>query len=317
MEPKTILDTVLTRRALLVTGKGGVGKTIVSAALGRVAASRGRRTLIAEISSDASVPSRVAEAFGRHLTGDEPTQVDRDLFVTLLTPSAGHRRFLEDVLPMKVLANAAMRSGAIRRFFAAAPAFGEMGVLYRLLDFARKRRPDGKFEYESVIVDLPATGHALALAQVPSTILRVIPNGPIGDAVREGVALLGNKEQTAALVVTLLEPLPVTESLELVEGIRKHDVPFAGVIANRVVKERFSAEELEALRGALEGKRPVLGSRLLGQAERSRALLESLARSFPHPMVLLDELAERGPRLVEAAALSLAAAEWRAASEGA
>ncbi|MFL5320435.1 MAG: ArsA-related P-loop ATPase [Myxococcaceae bacterium] len=311
MEPLTLLDTVLTKRALLVTGKGGVGKTTVAAALARMAAKAGRRTLIAEISSDESVPSRVAEVFGRHVTGEDPVQLDRNLHVTLLTPTAGHRRFLEDVLPMKVLANAAMRSGAIRRFFAAAPAFGEMGVLYRLLDFARRRRGDGAYEYETVVVDLPATGHALALAQVPGMILRVIPAGPIGNAVREGVLLLGDKERTAALVVTLLEPLPLQESLELVQGILKYDVPFAGMLANRVVPHSFSEGEHDALTAALSGAPPMMGARLFQQASRARGLMARLGAELPHPLVMLPELAERDRALVEAAALTLASAEWR------
>ena len=60
---------------------------------------------------------------------------------------------------MKILADAAMRSNAIRRFLAAAPTFPEMGVLYRLLDLVRAKRRDGSVEHETIIVDLPATGH--------------------------------------------------------------------------------------------------------------------------------------------------------------
>ena len=83
----------------------------------------------------------------------------------------------------------------------------------------RAKRRDGSDEHELIIVDLPATGHALALAQIPASLLRVIPTGPIANAVREGLDLLTDPARTGAIVVTLPETLPVSEALELVQGI--------------------------------------------------------------------------------------------------
>lgn len=310
----TFAEQVLQRRCILVTGKGGVGKTISAIAIAKLAAEKGRRVLVAEVVSNEDVPSRIAEVFGRDIRGQEPVDLAPNLKLALLSPTAGHRRFLEDVLQVRMLASAALKSGAIRRFLSAAPAFGEMGVLYRLLDFARKRRDGGGYEHELLVVDLPATGHALALAQVPEMIVKVIPGGPIGAAVKEGLLLLGDHDKTAAVVVTLLEPLPLTESLDLIAGIRKHRIPFAGIIANRVVRGGFSDEEHEALTRALLSSEPMLGSRLFGHAERTRTLLSTLPARLPHPVVLLDELPERGEALVNAAAKALLTAPWEGAS---
>lgn len=309
----TFSESVLARRCILVTGKGGVGKTISAVSIAKLAANQGRRVLVAEVVSDENTPSRIAEVFGRDVRGQEPVDLAPNLKLALLSPTAGHRRFLEDVLQVRMLASAALKSGAIRRFLSAAPAFGEMGVLYRLLDFARKRRDGGGYEHELMVVDLPATGHALALAQVPEMIVKVIPGGPIGNAVKEGLLLLGDKEKTAAVVVTLLEPLPLTESLDLIAGIQKHRIPFAGIIANRVVRGGFSEEEHQALTRALSATPLMLGSRLLGHAERTRTLLKTLSSRVPHPAVLLDELPERGEALVNAAAHALSTAQWEKA----
>ncbi|MBM4378691.1 MAG: arsenic transporter, partial [Deltaproteobacteria bacterium] len=95
----------------MVTGKGGTGKTLVSAALARLGAKLGRRVFCAEISSDPDASSRVAEAFGVKLSGEAPREVAPGLRVGMVTPTMGHRRFLEDVLPVRLLADAAMRSG--------------------------------------------------------------------------------------------------------------------------------------------------------------------------------------------------------------
>ena len=129
---------------------------------------------------------------------------------------------------MKVIADSAMRSNVIRKFLAAAPTFPEMGVLYRLLDLSRKTLKTGGFAHETIIVDLPATGHALALAQIPQSLLTVIPTGPIADAVREGLKLLLDPKQTGAVVVTLPEALPISESIELLAGIHKPKFRFRG-----------------------------------------------------------------------------------------
>src|SRR5205085_873127 len=126
--------------------------------------------------------SPLADALGLEKLTEEAVMVTDNLRAAALAPALGHQRFLRDVLPMKILADAAMRSAAIRRFLAAAPTFPEMGVLYRLLDLVRAKRRDGSVEHETIIVDLPATGHALALAQIPQSLLRVIPTGPIANA---------------------------------------------------------------------------------------------------------------------------------------
>ncbi|MEN9797989.1 MAG: hypothetical protein RL653_1685 [Pseudomonadota bacterium] len=312
----TVESLVRTRQMVLVTGKGGTGKTLVSAALARLGARLGRRAFCAEISSDPEATSRVADAFGVKLTGEVPREVAPNLRVGLVTPSMGHRRFLEDVLPVRLLADAAMRSGALKRFLAAAPAFAEMGVLYGLMELANRRGPDGRRENELLVVDLPATGHALALAQVPDALFKLVPTGPVGEAVKEGLLLLRDPARTASVVVTLLEPLPVSESLELVQGVLKHGIPVNGIIANRVVLGGLNAEQLRAGRAALDGLPPLLGARLFGQLERSRQMLDRLGREFTQPLALLEELPDRGAALVESAAGLLGKASFRTPAAG-
>ena len=104
-------------RAVLVTGKGGVGKTTVTASLARYAASQGKRVLCAEMVGDPAASSALADALGVEHLDVEPVSIAPNLKAVLLAPHLGHTRFLRDVLPMKLLADAAMRSAAIRRSF--------------------------------------------------------------------------------------------------------------------------------------------------------------------------------------------------------
>lgn len=284
---------------MLVTGKGGVGKTTVAASLARFAAAQGKRVLCAEMVGDPGATSALADALGVEKLDVEPVAVAPNLQAVLLAPHLGHTRFLRDVLPMKLLADAAMRSAAIRRFLAAAPTFPEMGVLYRLLDLVRLKRRDGSDEHEMIIVDLPATGHALALAQIPASLLRVIPTGPIAAAVREGLDLLTDRERTGALVVTLPETLPVSEALELVKGIEEHHIPLAQVFVNRVPFDPFSDEEREAVRALIAGRGPTLGERTMERIDRARVSLARLQREVRVPITALQDVWLDGPRLAE------------------
>lgn len=284
---------------MLVTGKGGVGKTTVAASLARFAAAQGKRVLCAEMVGDPGATSALADALGVEHLDIEPVTVAPNLKAVLLAPHLGHTRFLRDVLPMKLLADAAMRSAAIRRFLAAAPTFPEMGVLYRLLDLVRMKRRDGSDEHEMIIVDLPATGHALALAQIPASLLRVIPTGPIAAAVKEGLDLLMDRERTGALVVTLPETLPVSEALELIKGIQLHDIPLAQVFVNRVPFDPFTDQEREAVRAMLAGRGPTLGERTMERIDRARVSLARLQREVKVPITALQDVWLDGPRLAE------------------
>ncbi|MBX3189751.1 MAG: arsenic transporter [Labilithrix sp.] len=303
------MKRLLPLRAVLVTGKGGVGKTTVAASLARYAAAQGKRVLCAEMVGDAETASALADALGVPRLDVEPVDVGPNLKAVLLAPTLGHQRFLRDVLPMRLLADAAMRSAAIRRFLAAAPTFPEMGVLYRLLDLVRAKQRDGSDLHEMIIVDLPATGHALALAQIPQSLLRVIPTGPIASAVKEGLALLMDPEKTGALVVTLPETLPVSEALELARGIEQHEIPLAQVFVNRVPFDPFSDEEREVVRAVLADRPPTLGGRTLERIDRARVALARLEREVKVPIATLQDVWLEGPRLAEEMASLMAVGE--------
>jgi anion-transporting ArsA/GET3 family ATPase len=250
--------------------------------------------------------SALADALGVSRISEEPEEISPNLRIASLVPTRGHQRFLRDVLPMKLIADAAMRTGAIRRFLAAAPTFPEMGVLYRLLDLVRAKRKDGSFEHEMIIVDLPATGHALALAQIPASLLRVIPTGPIAAAVREGLELLMDPARTGAVVVTLPETLPVSEAIELVQGIAEHRIPLAHVFVNRVPFDPFSDEEKAFVRGVLDARPPMLGERTLERIDRARVALDRISAAVSVPVGTLQDVWLDGPRLAEEMASLLA-----------
>ena len=264
------------RELVLVTGKGGVGKTTVCAALARAANQAGRSVLVAEVTSEVGHQSQLLRLFGRPVVrSEEPVELAESLFGVRVTPSTGHRLFLRAALRVGPLVDAAMRSAALRRFLLAAPAFPEIGTLYHLVTLLRQK------VYDHVIVDLPATGHALGLVSLPQTILKVIPgSGLIGTAIQEGLEVMTDPGRTGTVIVTLPETLPVTEAYELSGGLARLRVPVSAMVLNQVPENPFQDGERAALRHHLAGRnddRPLLGGREFLRLERA---LEARTRFY-------------------------------------
>jgi arsenite-transporting ATPase len=312
------LEKLLQRRVLLVTGKGGVGKTTIAASLGRAAAAAGKRVLVAEISyesprdaeeASATITSPLAGAFGLGTFADEPRLIepesrrpasggsaDGSLYGARLSPLAGHLAFLRDTLPVRLLADAAMKSAAVRRFFHAAPTLAELGIVYRLLGLVKDK-------WDVIVCDLPATGHALALAQVPQTLADVLRAGPIHAAAQEGLALFRDPQRTTSVLVTLPEPLPVSEAVELHEGLHKLSVDCSLVVLNRVPPNPFTAEERASVERIVPDRMKMLGARRIPRIDRASAAHQRLERELHLPVRILQEMdADVIPRIARALA---------------
>lgn len=302
------LDTLrelLEVRLAVVTGKGGVGKTTIAASLARLAAAAGKRVLLAEVGVEPSAPSPVRELLTGAPQGatTEPAPLLPGIDAVLLTPDAGHRAFLRDVLPLGFLADRALKTEVLRRFLGAAPAFAELGVLYRGLQLLRTGR------WDLLVLDAPATGHVLAFASLPEVVLRIVPGGPIGRAVKEGLALLNDPKRTRVLVTTLPESLPVREALELMKGLERSRVAVHGVVANLVPEDPFDPYEHDALKHVLQpggDEAAVLGGRSLGRLRRAREALDRLRESAGRALFTVREQPSvRGPGLVDKVASEL------------
>lgn len=279
-----VVAPIWDRRLILVTGKGGVGKTSLTAALARAAHARGARVLVGEVTPTVHSPSPLFALFSKpRFNGEHPTELEPRLMGVRLSPSGGHKLFLRAALKVKLLVEGAMRSAALQRFLAAAPTFPEIGVLYQLVSVLRE------VEFDHFILDLPATGHALGLAALPKVVNRIVPSGLIGDAIREGNERLADPEYTRAVVVTLPEAMPVAETGELIAGLRKHDVSVGAAILNRMPPDPFVGDERVKLRAFLDTQRPALrGSKELKRLERAVAAREAFYATMPTDLIRFE-----------------------------
>ena len=234
-------------RVILLTGKGGVGKTTLTRALGSALAQRGRRVLVTEPAYSDSDELPLARLLNLPENPNGTCQVAPNLRYTALRARVGHETFLRTVIPSPRLIRAALKSKAVARFLIAAPSLHEMGLFYHLLTLLNQVDAEGKRDFDTIIVDMPATGHALALTQLPEILLRLIPSGPIAKALKEGQSILNDPNQGAAWIVTLPQQLPVTESIELIDGLKQSQMHCAGVLLNMLPREHFDDDEAQQL----------------------------------------------------------------------
>jgi len=195
-----ILD-LLASRIVFVTGKGGTGKTTLSVALARLAASRGRRVVLAEV--DNHRPS-IPEYFGVP-TGWEPVQVAANLAITNITWLEALADWLGTVVPATRIVKMILSNRMVRLFLDVTPGSREIVILARVLALART--------HDLVVVDLPASGHAISLFLVPYRALLVFLTGPIRKIATEIVETL-RSAGTQVVLVALPEEMVVNETVQ-------------------------------------------------------------------------------------------------------
>ncbi len=290
---------MLKDRIILITGKGGVGRTVICAALSKVLSEKAD-VLLCDMGAPEGGHSPLARIFGRDNFTAGPQKIAPGLLACHLTPAVGHEAFLRKSIPGGALLGAALKSSALQTFMQTAPSFAEMGWFYHLLMLIKERAPgSNEPRYRHIIVDLPATGHALALTGLPTLLKRMIKRGPVASALLEGESYLNSDYFCHSYVVTLPEELPVSESLELVGGLKATNVPVGGIIMNRLVESTLSAKELAALDEKLAKTPEILGRyelTRLRQSGRSRARLTAECPELP--LIIIHDFATDGPLLV-------------------
>lgn len=222
----------------IISGKGGVGKSVVAAALAEQHAQAGRRTLL--VSQDQL--GKAHPIYGG-TAGYEPTGVRTNLDISSLDAHAALTEYVKRKMTFSFAYLPILENPAVVKFLDALPLFNELLVLGKLYDLVDKHSP-----YESVVFDAPATGHCKILLNMPAVALDTLIAGPIYDNARKIHKLLTNPERVELLVVTLPEETPMREARELVEFAREKGAMACNqLIVNRYRAPRFSATERRQL----------------------------------------------------------------------
>ncbi len=245
------MQTVLDRKLLVITGKGGVGKTTMAAAVGLLAAQSARRTIVVEVGEESRLPS----LFG--IAAPQPgveTKLAERLWSISIDPDRALLEWLQ-ALGGRVSGRVLASSGTFQYFAAAAPGAKELVTMVKIWQLTRGgSRGRGSGGYDLVVLDAPATGHALGMLSSPQTFGAIARVGPIAGQTRQLQELLQTPAHTAYLAVALATEMAVTEVLEIQEGLQlRLGRDLAAVVVNALLPRRFTPEELRRIESLSEG----------------------------------------------------------------
>lgn len=233
----------LDRRLLFVTGKGGTGKSTIAAAVGLLAAQRGKRTLACELDAKGDLSS----LFETSPVGFAPRQVFPGLWAMAMHTDAS----LDEYLRLQLRVPGVSRIGPLAKAFdfvaTAAPGVREILTVGKLAYEVREQH------YDLVVADATASGHVVGQLTAPQAINSLVRVGAIRNQTDWVLDILGDHHRTGVVVVTTPEEMPVRETIELLHRIHAETtVDVAAVVVNRVLPELFSRadeEVFERLRG--------------------------------------------------------------------
>ncbi len=221
--------SLLDKRIIIVTGKGGTGKTTVSAALGLWAARSGKRTLICETHGTA----RICQLFGRTSEGYTPVQVHPGLHVMSITSGEAIEDYVVQQIKVRKLYKLVFRNRVMGPFMDAVPGLHDAVHLGKVFDLAREEE-DGVPVWDLVIVDAPATGHGLHMFDAPRAMMELTRVGPVFEGVKLVDDVISNGERTALVLTCLPEEMPVSETLDLWSRLGDRQDQIAAVVLNEV-----------------------------------------------------------------------------------
>jgi anion-transporting ArsA/GET3 family ATPase len=210
-----MLDNLERLQLIVVTGKGGVGKSTITAALGRRLSVRGRRVLLIEVDPRENL---------HHLldvppSGGDVIKVRPRLYLQNLEP----RKVLDDIVREKLKVGALVRrvlSSPIHLHFTeGAPGLKETAVFGRALRLLEGRGPRSVPVPDIVVLDAPASGHGVSWLTAPQLISEVIRSGPVGHMAAEIASFTNDPDRFGIVAVTLAEEMPIQECIELVASL--------------------------------------------------------------------------------------------------
>src|SRR5918997_2521137 len=222
------VSSLLDKRLVFVTGKGGVGKTTLAAALGLAAARRGKRVVLCEVAEQDRLPQLVP-----------------DIDTVSVDPERAKLEWLRYQLKSRTLAGALGGSALFGYLTAAAPGLTELVTIGKVWDLAQIEPRAGGPAYDLAIVDAPATGHGLAMLSAPSTYASIARVGPVGRHAERIDSFLRDPAQTGVVTVALPEEMPVNETVEFERALeRELGIAVDAIVVNAVHPVRFRSRDI-------------------------------------------------------------------------
>ena len=222
--------SLLSRQILIVTGKGGTGKTTVAAALGLWASRAGKRTLLVECNGSQQIPT----LFNRESEGYKPTHLHPGLSAMSITSDEAIEDYVVKQIKVRKLYQMVFRNRVMGPFMDAVPGLHDAVHLGKVYDLIEDNKTNGAPTWDLIIVDAPATGHGLHMLASARSMMELTRTGPVYEGVKLVHDVISDTERTGLVLTCLPEDLPVNETIELNAHLRAADHQVAGVVLNEM-----------------------------------------------------------------------------------
>ena len=299
-------------RFVVVSGKGGVGRTTVAATLARAAAASGKRVLLAA----AAATDRLGRMFGQSQPlGPSITALAPGIEGVNITPASSLHEYGLKVLRSELITRAVFENRAVRGLLGAIPGLDAYALLGKAWWHTTETK-QGRPRYDLVVFDGPATGHAALMLRIPQAILNVMPKGPLAGDARAIIQLLRDPAQATLVIVTLAEELPAREASELAAQARGPlAIPLGPLVVNALATDALSTPAVDSVLtawsvqqrggGATTGDARLratlrMAAGVRAHREAAERVLEALKRDPGLPMITLPRIptAEIGPAII-------------------
>jgi hypothetical protein len=239
------VDQLFAPRILVISGKGGVGKTTVTAAVAVIAARTGRKVCIAEVDEKGTLP----RLFGHGELSYEPAEISPGIWGLNITAEDALMEYLQLQYHMRRLSHLFTSTHFVDYLATSAPGFNDLLVIRKIWYLEQGPAKGGADQtYDTIIVDAPAAGHMLTFVGAPRGFYDAIRVGPIRHQVQWVLDMIEDPARTRISLVTTAEEMPVGETIETVEALHgRLGLGTGPMFANGLYGGLFSHKEVPAL----------------------------------------------------------------------
>jgi anion-transporting ArsA/GET3 family ATPase len=224
----------LDRRLILVLGKGGVGRSTVAAAIAARCAADGRKTLLYETSAN----DRFGDYFQKPAVGTELSQLAPNLWGVNATPASALAEYGLMILRWQSVYEMVFENRVSKAFLRAIPGLDDYALLGKVW-FHTAEEKRGKPVWDTVVFDMPASGHSVSMLRVPWVIVETVPEGPLTRDARTIKELLCDPARTSTVIVTIAEEMPVNEAVELEGKLTALGIVPQHLVVNQIFPRHF------------------------------------------------------------------------------
>ena len=229
----------------VVTGKGGVGRTLVTILKGIESARSGNRTLLCELNTDDSI----AQYLNIPSSNGQIVSVSENLYVVNIRPKLALMEYAQMKLKMPRVSKLVFDNPLVNALIRFVPGMNELLMIGKAFNHQREQDEAGKPTWDKVIIDAPATGHGITFLNLPTVIADAVPSGNMHDEAVLMQSLLTDKTKTLVDLVTTPEPLPIQETKELCHLLRTQiGAPLGNLYVNRMPQRSLSDDTFESLK---------------------------------------------------------------------